>query len=212
MQKLSLALSVVAIALSVVFFFLGKSSQTSSSEDVATEVTMPSALQGDSVRMPVIAFVKGDSINAGYRYIIDKQQDLLSSSKISEGKLQSKLGKAEKEYQDLMAYVQSGSASESDMQAAQERIMQLQYELQQAEAEEQNKLLIKEQEIQQELVERLDVFLKKFAAENNIDIILNWGISGEGILYGSEPFDVTQMVLDGLNNEYAMEKLSSEPK
>jgi Skp family chaperone for outer membrane proteins len=96
------------------------------------------------------------------------------------------------------------------MQIAQNRIMELQYELQQAETAEQNRLMQQEQVIQVQIVERLDAFLKKFAAENSIDIILNWGISGEGILYGSQPFDITSAVIDGLNTEYAIEKMGNE--
>jgi len=32
-----------------------------------------------------------------------------------------------------------------------------------------------------------------------IDVILNWGLSGEGVLFGTEPYNVTSEVLDKLN-------------
>ena len=41
--------------------------------------------------------------------------------------------------------------------------------------------------------------MEEYAAENNIDLILNWGLSGEGVLYGTEPYNVTNEVLERLN-------------
>lgn len=209
MQKISLALSILALILCGILFATRKNSKQTDTIDVASN--LPNFVNADSTgSSPRIAFVKGDSINQSYQFIIDKQQELLSSSKISEGRLKTRLSGAEKEYQELVEYAQSGQASEQELQIAQNRIMQLQYELQEAESTEQNRLMQQEQIMQGEIVERLDAFLKKFAEENNIDIILNWGISGEGILYGSDPFDVTGAVIDGLNSEYAIEKLAKE--
>lgn len=210
MQKISLSISILALALSAVVLFTRGNNGQANNEDTPS-LTTATFMNADSTgSTPRIAFVKGDSINQSYQFIIDKQQELISSSKISENRLKSKLSGAEKEYQELMQYAQSGQASEEDMQTVQNRIMELQYQLQQEESIEQNRLLQQEQEVQQLIVERLDTFLKKFASENNIDIILNWGISGEGILYGSQPFDVTSAVLDGLNAEYAIEKMGNE--
>ena len=31
--------------------------------------------------------------------------------------------------------------------------------------------------------------------EEGIDFVLNWGLSGEGVLYGTEPWDITSDVL-----------------
>jgi len=30
---------------------------------------------------------------------------------------------------------------------------------------------------------------------------LNWGLSGEGVLYGSEPWDITTDVLERINSD-----------
>jgi Skp family chaperone for outer membrane proteins len=211
MQKISLAISILAIVLCGVLFFTRGNNDNASREGIGSLSNTATFMNADSTgSSPRIAFVKGDSINQSYQFIIDKQQELISSSKISEGRLKSRLTGAEKEYQELVQYAQSGQASEEEMQIAQNRIMELQYELQQAESAEQNRLMQQEQVIQVQIVERLDAFLKKFAAENSIDIILNWGISGEGILYGSQPFDITSAVIDGLNTEYAIEKMGNE--
>ena len=46
----------------------------------------------------------------------------------------------------------------------------------------------------------LNKVLSEYAEENNIDLILNWGLSGEGVLYGTEPYNVTAEVLEKLNS------------
>lgn len=212
MQKITLGASVLALILSV--FLLVTRGTGDDHPAVEAETNKPRTVQrdtseGSGVR---IAYLRGDSLNIGYQFILDKQDELISSSKLSEGKLQRSLQKAEQEYGELMNYVQSGQADELGMQAAQQRIMELQYELQGMEQEEQMRLAKKEQVMQEEIVGRLNTYLERFAAENGIDLILNRGISGEGVLYGNSGYDVTKEVLDGLNAEYALEKTAAQPQ
>jgi len=211
MQKITLVASIMALALSI-FVLVSRNSGDAHPADEA-ETNKPRIMQrdtsaGSGVR---VAYLRGDSLNLGYQFILDQQDELISSSKLSEGKLQRSLQKAEQEYAELMNYVQSGGATEDEMQIAQQRIMQLQYELQGLEQEEQMRLAKKEQAMQEEIVLRLNSFLERFANENGIDLILNRGISGEGVLYGNDGFDITKEVLDGLNAEYALEKTAAQP-
>lgn len=204
-QKIALGISVVALALAVFALTRGGDSPATPAGQAEPMNTRVSASSGDREGAPTVAFIRGDSLNLGYQFIIDKQDELISSGKASESKLQRSLQKAEREYEELMQYVQSADASEDDMQIAQQRIMELQYDLQRMEQEEQQRLQRKEQKMQVEIVNRLNSYLKRYAESNNIDLILNWGISGEGVLYGSTPFDITNDVLRGLNEEYALE-------
>lgn len=210
-QKLPLGISVVALALAVVALV----QTTSSGEHPAGKAEtsrVRSAVRDTGEVQPRVAFIRGDSLNFGYAFISDKQDELISSSRQAESKLQRSLQKAEKEYEELMRYVQSGNASEEEMQIAQQRIMELQYDLQRMEQEEQQRLSRQEQVMQNEIVTRLNDYLKKYAQDNDIDLILNWGISGEGVLFGSEPFDITADVLRGLNEAYALELAKKEQK
>lgn len=211
MQKITLGASILALILSV--FVVATRNSGDAHPAVEAETNKPRILQRDSSEGSGarIAYLRGDSLNVAYQFILDQQDELISSSKLSEGKLQRSLQKAEQEYAELMNYVQSGGASEDEMQIAQQRIMQLQYELQGMEQEEQMRLAKKEQAMQEEIVLRLNSFLERFATDNGIDLIMNRGISGEGVLYGNSGFDVTKEVLDGLNAEYALEKTAAQP-
>ena len=41
-----------------------------------------------------------------------------------------------------------------------------------------------------------------FAEENGLEVVLNWGLSGEGVLYGAPDYDVTNALLDFMNDRY----------
>lgn len=214
MQKITLTLSAVALLLAAYAAFLkGGDDDAAKAADanmIGEKATSAGQEPRDPDAQPTVAFIRGDSLNLGYQFFIDKQDEMISSTRQSESKLQRQLSKAEGEYQELMQYAQSGQATEEELQIAQQRMMELEYELQAMQQQEQERLLRKEQEFQIEITSRITAFLDRYAKENNIDLILNWGISGEGVLYGSEPFDITADVLSGLNAEYALEQTKVE--
>jgi len=41
--------------------------------------------------------------------------------------------------------------------------------------------------------------LRTYSEKNGIDVVLNWGLSGEGVLFGTDARDVTSEVLQDLN-------------
>ncbi len=211
-QKIALGISVVALGLAIFALSRGGASTAHPAGQAENPMKRSALRDSSDETQPRVAFIRGDSLNFGYKFISDKQDELISSGKASESKLQRSLQKAEREYEELMRYVQSGDASEDDMQIAQQRIMELQYDLQRMEQEEQQRLSRKEQQMQIEIVTRLNDYLKKYAEQNDIDLILNWGISGEGVLYGSTPFDITNDVIRGLNEEYALELAQKKDK
>jgi Skp family chaperone for outer membrane proteins len=59
------------------------------------------------------------------------------------------------------------------------------------------------------IAEALRRELEAFAKEEGIDMILNWGLSGEGVLYGGEPMDITPQVLDRLNANHPLTELET---
>ncbi len=214
MQKITLALSAVALLLAAYAAFLkggdDGAAEAADANTVGAKATASRQEPRDPDAQPRVAFIRGDSLNLGYKFFTDKQDEMISSTRQSESKLQRQLSKAEGEYQELMQYAQSGQATDEELQIAQQRMMELEYELQAMQQQEQDRLLRKEQEFQIEITSRITAYLDRYAEENGIDLILNWGISGEGVLYGSEPFDITADVLTGLNAEYALEQTQVE--
>ena len=128
--------------------------------------------------------------------------------KSSEDKLKKQMEAAQKEYEELMAYAQSKGDKLPDDEAAsiQNRIMQLDYQMQDLQAQEEDNLYRKQNEVNEELMERIEKYLDSYAASKGIDLVLNYQKMAQIILYAGEPFDVTADVINGLNEEYRKEK------
>jgi hypothetical protein len=92
------------------------------------------------------------------------------------------------------------------------RLAEIEKEAAEIRAGAEGSLVEAEQVLQDTLAEILRTDIEVFAAEQGIDIVVNWGLSGEGVLYGSEGFDVTGPLIEFLNARHPVEsKSKSKP-
>jgi outer membrane protein len=202
MAKISIGLNILLIiAVGYLFSIQGSSNK----EEHVDQATVADSAVTIEDGLKKLAFVRGDSIMAKYQYVLDQQDVLIKKAKSSESKLQRQMNKAQEEYTELVNYANSGSATESELQIAQERIMQLEYELQAMQAEEQNKIAKQEMEFQQELYNRISAFVSEYAESNGYEMVFNFEPTGQGLLYSSEAYDITSGVLKELNSQYQEE-------
>ncbi|MGB1031394.1 MAG: OmpH family outer membrane protein, partial [Flavobacteriales bacterium] len=113
--------------------------------------------------------------------------------------------KAEKESQPYIDHMNSGRATQSDAQVAEETIRALEYSLAQLQQDEQQKISRLEADFQFAFYNRITKYLKKYGEENGIDIVFNHEPGGQTLLYAADMFDVTDEVVAGLNKEYELE-------
>ncbi|MDZ4821991.1 MAG: OmpH family outer membrane protein [Flavobacteriales bacterium] len=219
LSKISLALSVVLLCL-VIFLFVKLDRLTpeeakKGEKEIQMEMPANSAF-GDSnnVQTPVIAYINGDTIMARYQFFLDKKSAIELKMKSSEGKLKARMAEAQKEYEELMTYAQTqGELLQQDEAATiQDRIMELEYEMQDMQAKEERSLYEREAETNKELMKRIQDFLTGYTQEHHIDMVLNYQQLAQVILYAGQPFDITADVVNGLNTEYEAEKTSIEKK
>ncbi|MDA0881709.1 MAG: OmpH family outer membrane protein [Bacteroidetes bacterium] len=208
LSKVALGINVVLLALvAYLFVQLGNLKKGEANESAPSTQGSNDDLEqtedGAGIR---VAFVRGDSIMLKYKFVEDEQNSLIQKAKSSENKLQRRMTEAEKEYQGLVEYANSGSATERDLQITQNRIMELEYELQQMQAEEQQKIARVEMEFQKELYDRISDYLKIYGEENGIDMIFNYEPAGQTLLYSLDAFDVTNDVVEALNQKYEAEQ------
>jgi len=212
LSKVALGINVVLIALVAYLFVQLSDLKKGDSIDGAMIVQdsntgTEEAEDGAALR---VAFVRGDSIMLKYKFVEDEQNSLIQKAKSSENKLQRRMTEAEKEYQGLVEYANSGSATERDLQITQNRIMELEYELQQMQAEEQQKIARVEMEFQKELYDRISDYLQIYGQENGIDMIFNYEPAGQTLLYSLDAFDVTDEVVAALNQKYEAEQTAEK--
>jgi len=105
----------------------------------------------------------------------------------------------QEEAQELICYANSGNATVSEIEIASNRVNEIEQLLQKLQYEAEQDFTLKESTMQASIAAHLTETLRVFSDEHDIDIVFNWGLSGEGVLYGTEAIDVTQEVLIALN-------------
>lgn len=206
MKKNIWIIGVMAIqfALIIVLFLKGNGG---SAEEALENVPVASAfVDTANVKSAVVAYVNGDSINAQYRFIKDKEAQLESTLKGADAQFQKEYAKREKEAQELIQYANSKQLPEDEARTVQERLAQLDGEIQELDAKMSNDISVKKEAMMKELNKRVEKYLAKFAKNKNIDFVLNYQEGIPIVLHGNPAFNVTAEVLAGLNAEYAAEK------
>jgi Skp family chaperone for outer membrane proteins len=206
MKKNIWIIGVMAIqfALIIVLFLKGNGG---TAEEALENVPVASAfVDTANVKSAVVAYVNGDSINSQYRFIKDKEAQLESTLKGADAQFQKEYAKREKEAQELIQYANSKQLPEDEARTVQERLAQLDGEIQELDAKMSNDISVKKEAMMKELNKRVEKYLAKFAKNKNIDFVLNYQEGIPIVLHGNPAFNVTAEVLAGLNAEYAAEK------
>lgn len=136
------------------------------------------------------------------------EQSIKNSYKSSSERVEKEMADAQAEYNQLMEWAskQGDKLSEADAQSTQNRLMELEARIQRLKAEEEDKLLRKESEMNNTLMKDIREYLGRYGAQHGIDMVLNYMELQQTVLYGNADFDITQSVIEGLNAEYALKK------
>lgn len=176
---------------------------------VATQPVATSSKHQAGNAGPVVAYVHGDSLQQGMHLLQNLQANLMAQIETREAQLQQEAKPLQEEAQELLAYANGGQATDDELNIAQGRIMEIEAQLGQMQRAAESQIVQAEQNMQAVIAEALRRELEAFAKEEGIDMILNWGLSGEGVLYGGEPMDITHEVLDRLNANHPMTELET---
>jgi len=200
MQKVSLGLNIVLLVAVIVLFvkvYLGNS--LPESEEV--KPVKAKEIPGGGAK---IAFVNSDSINSGYRYLADKKVELVAEEQKVREALNKKMTYAAGREKAIQA--NAASLTPAEQQAAQQELMRLAEDYQKTEEKLFGELQRKEMDYQKQLYDNVNVFLKSYTKENQIDFVFSY-VPGAQLLYGSEEYDITQDVVNGINADYEQSKI-----
>ena len=106
----------------------------------------------------------------------------------------------QEEAQELINYANSGQASADEIDIASRRVGEIESLLEGMQYEAEQSFALHEQAMQDTIAKHLTGTLRTFSEDQGIDLVLNWGLSGEGVLYGTDSRDVTMEVLEALND------------
>lgn len=205
LSKISLGINaLLIIAVVVLFMRTSKSNMATSAPELLPEnsaFTSPDGPKG-----AVMAYVNGDSLNAKYKFIVDKSKVLEQKYKQAELNVQKEYNARKVEVDQLMQHAQSGNMRDEEAPFVEEKLLKLQGEMQQIEQQASKAVMEREAELQNELMERVNVFMDNYAKSKGIDYIVNYQPTTNFILYGNNAYDVTSEVIALLNAEYEKEQ------
>ncbi|MDA0303724.1 MAG: OmpH family outer membrane protein [Bacteroidetes bacterium] len=171
-----------------------------------SEALSPELQMGET---PVIAFVHGDSIQSGYAFIAAQEQKLFKAVQEAQSAIELESGPLQSEAQELIEYGNSGAANAEEIQMVQRRLGEIESQLMQMQQTGTNRLAEMEAMLQAEVTKKLTDEVMAFAVERNIGLVLNWGQSGEGVLYGAMGWDVTDPLLEFINGRLPVVEVES---
>ncbi len=206
MKKNIVIISVLALQFILIGYLLWKTNEPTGKPDLENVPVASAFVDTAHVKAAVVAYINGDSINSQYQFIKDKESQLESTLKGADAQFQKEYAKREKEAQDLIQYANSKQLPEDEARTVQERLAQLEGEIQQLDTKMSNDISVKKEAMMKELNKRVEKYLAKFAKDKKIDFVLNYQEGIPIVLHGNAAFNVTAEVLAGLNAEYAAEK------
>lgn len=196
MKNLPIVLSSLALVGVAILFGMNLKSNKKSRPEVIT--TKDSAGKEVIVAGARIAFVDIDTLESNYDYFKKRKVEFENRQKSIDAELEKLASTLQNEYAGLQKKAQDGLMSQAEGEAAQQRLMAKQQEL---ELKRQNlgAQYLKDQDLfNKEIHDNLHKYIEQYNEEKGYDYILSYSKDGS-ILYANKGLDVTQDIIDGMN-------------
>lgn len=197
MKNISTILASVALLAVAYLYYM----QLSSIDVSTPETTIVE--EGQLPENIAIAYINSDSLQTNYQFITDKSTELETQKVNAEAEYRSRVQGLQKEVESLRQNI--GNMTPNRARAYQEELQQKEQNLMIYRDQLGSDLLAQEGAITQELYERVTAFLKDYGKQNNIQLVMYYS-QASGILYAHEGMDITNDVVNQLNEAYEAEK------
>jgi len=202
MKKLSVVLYVVIFLAIIGLYFLHFTDNKKSINNDTTDSVAGLPNQGD---VQGVAYVNIDTVIFNFEMFFDRRNDLMEKQKSAEAELNSKGTQYEKGARDYQDKVNKGLVTRATAAQLEQSLMQQQQELVALRDNLQSNLMEEEQVMNRQILEYITNFLEENRSEYNYQYILGKSF-GSVVLYSDNSLDITQKVLDAINNKYRAEK------
>lgn len=192
---LTIVNAILLIGLVVLYFIVLKA------DSVVPERAIMKASEG----AVTVAYVNSDSILANYSLVKDMRAELEKNSAKLESELKSKQSAYEKDAAYFQDQVSKRTISESSAQEIYGSLMAEQQRLYELREKYSADLARQEFDMNTLLLDSLNNFLKRYNTRMNFDYIFSYA-KGGNILTANDSLDITNEVLQLLNDEYTEKK------
>lgn len=203
MKNLSLILNaVLLIAVGVLFFLhFSGNKQSGGSPSGTAAASIPTDIK--------VAFINSDTVLEQYEYLRAQRQQLEEKTKKIEQEYRTRAQGLQNEFTAYQRNVNNMTLGQ--VKAVEEDLGKKQQNLQLYQQSISQQLMEEEQKLNRELYDRVTKFLKQYAADNNIQVVLKYDPTSD-VLFAGEALDISQDVIKGLNSTYQTEKKGGASK
>ena len=197
------ALALVGVVVLFILHFTGSNTRGSAGSIVTT-----SASPGN-IR---VAFVDIDSFEANYEYLKQKREEFNKRQQSMQTELERSAQQLQNNIEAFQRKAQSGSITQSEGEATQRQLLQMQQSLQLREQSLTEQLLKEKDEFNETLRSQLDSFLTDYNKDGRYDYILSYSKVGSPILFANKELNITDDVIQGMNKRAPAQKDSVKKK
>ncbi len=193
MNKIQLTINIVlvaAVAALFILFFTCKEQPSTVASAEPVEGQLP------------IAYLNIDSLLTQYTFAIEANDKLMTKQEDARLKLNTRMNNLQKEANDFQYKLQNNAfLSRERAEAAQQKILKKQQDLQELEAKLTQEIMEENQALNIQLRDTLDNFLQEFNADGKYQIIFA-NTASDNVLTAQPGHDITHEVVSALNARY----------
>ncbi len=199
MKKLSRVLGILGVS-ALIFAGCNQNGDTSQSQN---QENGESSVDISNLK---IAYINTDSVIQNYDYFKEKSEEISEKGKRYESELSNRAKGFEQEVSNFQQSAQNMTMNQA--RAKEEELMKKERNLVSYRDNLMKELSADETQLYNEVYDKIQVFLKEYAKENDLEMILSY-TRGGGVWYANETLDVTQSVIEGINEKYASKEKGS---
>jgi len=198
MQKFSTILNVILLLAVAVLYYLHFSSGKKNGSGNAAAWAY-NAKDTGSKKVPVVAYVELDSLNANVNFIKQRKVELEAEQK-------GIMSEYERAYQGLEAeknnFLKRGNAiTQQEAQVFQEKLMQKQQDIESSKQAKGQRLAERGAKVMEDMQAQLKDFLNEYNKEKKYTYILATGTGLDYIFYKDSSLNITPEIVKGLNEK-----------
>jgi outer membrane protein len=194
MKLLSTILSVLAFVGVVVLFIFHFNEKKTPSNNSATALN--AIASKGSIK---VAYVDVDSFENNYLYLKSKREEFSKRQQSMQAELDHSAQQLQTDYAAFQEKVQKGTIGQSEGEAAEKRLMQMQQTLRLREQSLTEQLVKEKDDFNEQLHKDLEAFIEEYNKDKGFDYILSYSKVTSSILYGNEALNITKDIIDGMN-------------
>ncbi|MDN3670923.1 OmpH family outer membrane protein [Echinicola jeungdonensis] len=200
MKKLSRVLGILGIS---ALIFTGCNQGENTTQGAAQDNNGDNGVNMSNLK---IAYINTDSVIQNYDYFKEKSEEISEKGKRYESELSNRAKGFEQEVSNFQQSAQNMTMNQA--RAKEEELMKKERNLVSYRDNLMKELSADENQLYNEVYDKIQVYLKEYAKENDLEMILSY-TRGGGVWYANEALDVTQSVIEGINENYASKENKS---